>query len=365
MTVKEVVSEIEKKIALKQAEDFDNVGLLCGNPQREVTGILVCHDALENVIDEAIEKKLNLVVTFHPIIFSGLKSITGKNYVERAVLKAIENKIAIYALHTAFDNDYFGVNFRICEELDLQNQKILMPKSQNLKKLEVYVPGKYAEVVKNALFEAGAGNVGFYDECSFAVQGKGTFRPIEGSNPFSGTRNIREDADEQMVSVIFEHFKQHQVITAMKDAHPYEEVAYQIITLENQNQYSGLGRFGDLKTEMDELDFLKLVKEKFDLKIIRHSPLLNKKIKRVGVLGGSGASGIKAALSQNCDVYLTGDVKYHEFFQNEGKMLICDIGHFESEQFVTQQLIEILSEIFPKFAVSKSVENTNPVNYFL
>ena len=365
MTVKEVVSEIEKKISIQQAEDFDNVGLLCGNPQREVTGILVCHDALENVIDEAIEKKLNLVVTFHPIIFSGLKSITGKNYVERAVLKAIENKIAIYALHTAFDNDYFGVNFRICEELDLQNQKILMPKSQNLKKLEVYVPGEYAEVVKNALFEAGAGNVGFYDECSFAVQGKGTFRPIEGSNPFSGTRNIREDADEQMVSVIFEHFKQHQVITAMKDAHPYEEVAYQIITLENQNQYSGLGRFGDLKTEMDELDFLKLVKEKFDLKIIRHSPLLNKKIKRVGVLGGSGASGIKAALSQNCDVYLTGDVKYHEFFQNEGKMLICDIGHFESEQFVTQQLIEILSEIFPKFAVSKSVENTNPINYFL
>ena len=365
MTVKEVVSEIEKKISIQQAEDFDNVGLLCGNPQREVTGILVCHDALENVIDEAIEKKLNLVVTFHPIIFSGLKSITGKNYVERAVLKAIENKIAIYALHTAFDNDYFGVNFRICEELDLQNQKILMPKSQNLKKLEVYVPGEYAEVIKNALFEAGAGNVGFYDECSFAVQGKGTFRPIEGSNPFSGTRNIREDADEQMVSVIFEHFKQHQIITAMKDAHPYEEVAYQIITLENQNQYSGLGRFGDLKTEMDELDFLKLVKEKFDLKIIRHSPLLNKKIKRVGVLGGSGASGIKAALSQNCDVYLTGDVKYHEFFQNEGKMLICDIGHFESEQFVTQQLIEILSEIFPKFAVSKSVENTNPVNYFL
>ena len=365
MTVKEVVSEIEKKIALKQAEDFDNVGLLCGNSQREVTGILVCHDALENVIDEAIEKKLNLVVTFHPIIFSGLKSITGKNYVERAVLKAIENKIAIYALHTAFDNDYFGVNFRICEELDLQNQKILMPKSQNLKKLEVYVPGKYAEVVKNALFDAGAGNIGFYDECSFAVQGKGTFRPIEGSNPFSGTRNIREDADEQMVSVIFEYFKQHQIITAMKDAHPYEEVAYQIITLENQNQYSGLGRFGNLKTEIDELDFLKLVKEKFDLKIIRHSPLLNKKIKRVGVLGGSGASGIKAALSQNCDVYLTGDVKYHEFFQNEGKMLICDIGHFESEQFVTQQLIEILSEIFPKFAVSKSVENTNPVNYFL
>ena len=365
MTVKEVISEIERKIAVQQAEDFDNVGLLCGNPQREVTGVLVCHDALEKVVDEAISKNLNLIVTFHPIIFSGLKTITGKNYVERAVLKAMENKIAIYAVHTAFDNDYFGVNFRICEELGLQNQKILMTKSKNLKKLEVYVPNNFAETVKNALFDAGAGNIGFYDECSFVVQGKGTFRPVEGSNPFSGTKNIREDAEEQIIYVIFEHYKQNQIIRSMKNAHPYEEVAYQIISLDNENQYSGLGRFGDLENEMSETDFLQLVKEKFNLKVIRHSDVNGKKIKRVGVLGGSGASGIKAALSQQCDAYLTGDVKYHDFFQSEGKMLICDIGHFESEQFVTQQLIEILSEIFPKFAVSKSVEKTNPVNYFL
>ena len=365
MTVKEAISQIEKKIQIQQAEDFDNVGLLCGNPQREVTGILVCHDALENVVEEAISNNLNLIVTFHPIIFSGLKSITGKNYVERAVLKAIENKIAIYAIHTAFDNDYFGVNFRICEELGLQDQKVLMPKSQNLKKLEVYVPEDHAEILKEALFQAGAGNIGFYDECSFSVNGNGTFRPMEGSNPFSGTQNIRESAQEKLISVIFENFKQRQIIAAMKNAHPYEEVAYQIISLENENQYSGLGRFGDLKTEMDETDFLKFIKEKFNLKVIRHSDVNGKKIKRVGVLGGSGASGIKAALSQNCDAYLTGDVKYHDFFQSEDKMLICDIGHFESEQFVTQQLIEILSEIFPKFAVSKSVEKTNPVNYFL
>ncbi len=365
MTVKEAISQIEKKIQIQQAEDFDNVGLLCGNPQREVTGILVCHDALENVVEEAISNNLNLIVTFHPIIFSGLKSITGKNYVERAVLKAIENKIAIYAIHTAFDNDYFGVNFRICEELGLQDQKVLMPKSQNLKKLEVYVPEDHAEILKEALFQAGAGNIGFYDECSFSVDSNGTFRPMEGSNPFSGTQNIRENAQEKLISVIFENFKQRQIVAAMKNAHPYEEVAYQIISLENENQYSGLGRFGDLKTEMDETDFLKFIKEKFSLEVIRHSPLNSRKIKRVGVFGGSGASGIKAALSQNCDAYLTGDVKYHDFFQSEGKMLICDIGHFESEQFVTQQLIEILSEIFPKFAVSKSVEKTNPVNYFL
>ena len=316
-------------------------------------------------MDEAISKNHNLIVTFHPIIFSGLKSLTGKNYVERAVLKAIENKIAIYAIHTAFDNDYFGVNFGICEKLGLKNQQILMPKSENLKKLEVYVPKDYSEKVKNALFEAGAGNIGFYNECSFSVSGQGTFRPIEGSNPFSGKLNIRENADEEMIFVIFENFKQNQIISAMKLAHPYEEVAYQIIQLENNNHFSGLGRFGDFENEMEENDFLSFVKEKFNLKIIRHSNFNAKKIKRVGVLGGSGASGSKAAISQKCDAYLTGDVKYHDFFQSEGKMLICDIGHFESEQFVTQQLVETLSEIFPKFAVSKSVEKTNPVNYFL
>jgi putative NIF3 family GTP cyclohydrolase 1 type 2 len=192
MILKQFTTELDKIFTIKQAEDFDNVGLLCGNPEREVSGVLVCHDALENVVDEAITKNCNVIVTFHPIIFSGLKSITGKNYVEKAVLKAIENKIAIYAIHTAFDNDYFGVNYRICNELGLKNQHILMPKSENLLQLVVYVPTEFSEKVKNALFEAGAGNIGFYDECSFSIKGNGTFRPIEGSNPFSGTQNVEK-----------------------------------------------------------------------------------------------------------------------------------------------------------------------------
>ncbi|QOW09413.1 Nif3-like dinuclear metal center hexameric protein [Kaistella flava (ex Peng et al. 2021)] len=365
MTVNQIICDLKNLIPLAQAEDFDNVGLLCGNPDREVTGILVCHDALENVVDEAFAKGLNLIVTFHPIIFSGLKSITGKNYVEKAVLKAIENKIAIYAIHTAFDNDYFGVNFRICEELGLKNQKVLMPKKQDLHKLEVFVPRDFSEKVKNALFEAGAGNIGFYDECSFAIPGKGTFRPIEGSNPFSGTKGVRENGDEVMISVIYETYKKNQILTAMKSAHPYEEVAYQIIQLENENHFLGLGRFGEFEEAMDEAEFLNFVKEKFSLKAIRHSNFINKKIKRVGVLGGSGASGIGAAISQKCDAYLTGDLKYHDYFQGEGKMLTCDIGHFESEQFVTEHLVELLSQKFTTFAVSKSTEKTNPVNYFL
>lgn len=365
MTISEVISKIETRIPLQQAEDFDNVGLLCGVPTRNVSGILVCHDALENVIDEAIEKNCNLVVCFHPIIFSGLKSLTGKNYVERAVLKAIENKIAIYAIHTAWDNDFFGVNAGICNHLGLKNLKILQPKKNNLKQLTVFVPKEHSEQVKEALFSAGAGSIGFYDECSFTLNGNGTFRPIEGSNPFSGQQNIRENADENMISVIFEGYKQGQILSTMKSAHPYEEVAYQIYNLDNENQHSGLGMYGEFDEEMDEKNFLTFVKEKFNLEIIKHSDFNNKKIKRVGVLGGSGASGIKSALSKKCDAYLTGDIKYHDYFLAESKMLICDIGHYESEQFVTQQLFEILSQKFTTFAISKSNEKTNPVNYFL
>lgn len=365
MTISEVIVEIEKRIPLQQAEDFDNVGLLCGIPSRDVNGILVCHDALENTVEEAIDKKLNFIVCFHPIIFSGLKSLTGKNYVERAVLKAIENKIAIYAIHTAFDNDFLGVNAGICSHLGLKDHKILQPKKENLKQLTVFVPKDSTEKVKEALFSAGAGNIGFYDECSFTVQGRGTFKPVEGSHPFSGQQDVRENADEDMISVIFEGYKQSQIIAAMKWAHPYEEVAHQIYTLDNENQYSGLGMYGEFEEEMEEKDFLKLVKEKFNLEIIKHSDFNHKKIKRVGVLGGSGASGIQSALSKKCDAYITGDIKYHDYFLAESKMLICDIGHYESEQFVTEQLFEILSQKFSTFAVSKSHEKTNPVNYFL
>lgn len=365
MKLKEVIQNIESVFNMALSEDFDNVGLLCGNLDRNISGILVTHDVLENVVEEAIDQNLNLIVCFHPIIFSGLKSITGKNYVEKTVLKAIENKIAIFAIHTAFDNDSFGVNFGICEVLGLINHKILMPKKENLLQLSVYVPKENAEALKDALFEAGAGNIGNYDECSFKIVGEGTFRPLENSTPYSGEKNIRKNADEVQISVILEKFKLNTIISAMKKAHPYEEVAHQIYSLENENHHVGLGRFGELEIEMEEEEFLKIVKQKFNLEIIRHSNFLHKKIKRVGVLGGSGASGISAAKRENCDAYLTGDLKYHDFFQAEETMLLCDIGHFESEQFVVHQIFNILSEKFPKFAISKSVEKTNPVNYFI
>lgn len=364
MNIKTCLQEIEKTIPLGQAEDFDNVGLLCGNPDREVTGILICHDALECVVEEAVAKKCNLIVAFHPIIFSGLKSLTGKNYVERAVIKAIENKIAIYAIHTAWDNDVLGVNYGLGKHLGLENLKILSPKKQQLMQLEVFVPVDFSNQVKDALFEAGAGNIGNYDECSFSIKGQGTFRPLENSKPFSGEKGKREHSEEVLISVIFENYKKNQILSAMKRAHPYEEVAYQIINIENENPYSGLGMFGELKNEMSEHDFLQFVKEKLNLQVIRHSHFIQKPIKKVGILGGSGASHIKDALKNSCDAYLTGDIKYHDFYTAEEKMLVCDIGHFESEQLISQQLYEILSKKFTTFAVCKTSESTNPVNYF-
>ena len=365
MNVATISKKLNKVFKISQAEDFDNVGLLCGNPETEITGILICHDALENVIEEAISKKLNFVVAFHPIIFAGLKNITGRNYVERTILKAIENRIAIYAIHTAFDNDFFGVNYGICKTLGLQNRKILMPKNASLMQLSVYVPKDFSENLKDALFLAGAGNIGFYDDCSFKISGTGSFRPLDGSNPFSGTQNIRENAEEEIISVVFENEKYHPIIAAMKAAHPYEEVAYQVYQLKNENPYIGLGMYGDLENGMDEIEFLEFVKQKFNLSVIRHSEFTQKKIRRVGVLGGSGANGISAAISAKCDAYLCGDLKYHDFFMAENKLLIGDIGHYESEQFIVQQLFEILSENFPKFAISKTSISTNPVKYFL
>lgn len=365
MTIKEFLHQLDQIIPFAQAEDFDNVGLLCGLPQREITGVLIAHDALEAIVDEAIEKQTNVLLVFHPIIFSGLKSITGKNYVERAVLKAIENKIAIIAIHTALDNDFFGVNHRIGQVLGLKNLKTLMPKSQDLYQLSVYTPTIAVPDVKKALFNAGAGQIGFYDQCSFSLPGIGSFRPKAGANPHLGEINKIETVEETMLSVIFEKHKKNKIISAMKAAHPYEEVAYQIYSLENENQYLGLGQYGELENPISEEEFLALVKEKFSLSVIRHSKLTRKPIKKVAMLGGSGAEGIGAARAALCDAYLTSDIKYHEFYQAEDQLLLCDIGHFESEQFVIEQLFEILSENFTKFAVFKTVNSTNPVNYFI
>ena len=364
MKIRDVIKVIEDFAPLQYAEDFDNVGLIVGDPEASLSGILVSLDTLEFTVEEAIEKNCNLIVSFHPIIFKGLTKIVGKNYVEKAVIKAIKNDIHIYAIHTALDNHVLGVSAKMAEKLGLVNTCILIPKSGQLKRLSTYVPVKNGEDLRMALFEAGAGHIGNYDHCSFNWQGKGTFRGNDASNPVLGTKGKDHEEHEMCIQVIFESHQEKTILKALKENHPYEEVAFEVVTLDNLHQNIGLGMVGDLVKEMSAPDFLDQLKHKFHLKVIRHSDLLDKKIKRVAVLGGSGSFAIENAIAAGADIYVTADLKYHDFFRAENKIVLADIGHYESEQFTKNLLVELLSKKITNFAIILSEKNTNPINYY-
>lgn len=363
MKIKEILAELEKMAPLAYAEDFDNVGLLVGDQNTEATGVLVCHDALESVIDEAISKKCNLVVCFHPILFSGLKKITGKNYVERAVIKAIKNDIAIYAVHTALDNHCSGVNKIFSQALGLKKMQILVPKRNFIRKLVTYTIPENAEKVRNALFDAGAGNIGNYEDCSFNSKGIGTYMGNENSNPQIGERFEFVQGEEIKIEVTFEKHLESKILKALFKNHAYEEVAYEIYELQNAHQNIGLGMIGELENPMDEKEFLKFVKDKMQAEGIRHSAFPGKPIKKVAVLGGSGSFAIKNAIQAGADAFLTADLKYHQFYEAENKLLLADIGHFESERYTKNYIVDFLQKKILNFAIILSEENTNPVKY--
>jgi dinuclear metal center YbgI/SA1388 family protein len=363
MKIKEILSVLEEMAPLAYAEDFDNVGLLVGDQNNEATGVLVCHDALENVIDEAITKKCNLIVCFHPILFSGIKKITGKNYVERSLIKAIKNDIAIYAVHTALDNHRDGVNKIFCDSLGLVNTSILIPKQNFIRKLVTYTIPENAEKVRNALFDAGAGNIGNYEDCSFNSKGIGTYMGNENSNPQLGERFEFVETTEIKIEVTFEKHLESNILKALFSHHAYEEVAYEIYELQNTHQNIGLGMIGEFKTPMEEKDFLLLVKEKMQSDGIRHSAFPGKPIKRVAVLGGSGSYAIKNAVLAGADAFLTADLKYHQFYEAENMLLLADIGHFESERYTKNYIVDYLRKKILNFAIILSEENTNPVKY--
>ena len=363
MTVQDVINQLHDLAPLAYAEDFDNVGLLVGDKNQSVSGILVTLDTLEAVVDEAIENNCNLIVSFHPIIFKGLKKLTGKTYVERVVIKAIQNNIAIFSIHTALDNAYQGVNSIICDQLELKNKKILIPQSGTLKKLQTYVPKDNAETLRSALFNAGAGSIGNYDSCSFNIEGKGTYKGNEASNPSIGKKEKLHSENEIAVSVVFKKHLESKVLNALFNEHPYEEVAYEITTLDNTIPYIGMGMVGELKTAMDEKDCLEYVKAKMNTECIRHSRLLDKSIKKIAVLGGSGSFAIGAAKASGADLLITADLKYHDFFSAENNIVLADIGHYESEQFTKSFLTDYLSKKITNFAVVLSKTNTNPVKY--
>ncbi|WP_299770035.1 Nif3-like dinuclear metal center hexameric protein [uncultured Dokdonia sp.] len=363
MTIRDVTNILEEWAPLPYAEDFDNVGLLVGNATSKVTNILVTHDALEHVVQEAIDENCNLIVCFHPILFSGIKRITGANYVEKAIIKAIKNDIAIYALHTALDNVSYGVNYGMAKALDLADTQILIPKKEHIRKLVTYVPHHSLEDIKEVLFKAGAGQIGNYDQCSFGVSGEGTFRASKNANPTIGSIGVQHKEPETQLHVTYEKHHEATILKALFSNHPYEEVAYEITTLQNNLQNVGLGMIGTLKEPISEIDFLKHVKETFKSGGIRHSEFLNKPIKKVAVLGGSGAFGISQAIRSGADIYITADLKYHDYYKAEKRILLADIGHFESERFTKNIIADYLTEKIRNFAVVLSKENTNPINY--
>jgi dinuclear metal center YbgI/SA1388 family protein len=363
MKIAEIITHLETIASPSLQESYDNAGLITGNASWDCTGVL-CLDATEEVVMEAIEKKCNLIVAHHPIIFSGLKKITGKTYVEKTIIAAIKNDIAIYAIHTNLDNVMHGVNARIADKLRLINRQILSPKTGTIKKLYTYVPSEFADKVRDAVFAAGGGSIGNYVECSFVTEGVGSFNAKEGSNPWVGSIGERHYEKEKKMEVVFEAHKQNLVVNALIKNHPYEEVAFEIIGLDNVNQTIGSGMIGELENAITEEDFLKLLKQQFDLKIIKHTPFLGKKAKKIAICGGSGSFLTKAAIVAEADFYVTADVKYHEFFDAENRLVLADIGHWESEQFTIELLAEVLQQKFPTFAVLKTGVKTNPVQYW-
>jgi dinuclear metal center YbgI/SA1388 family protein len=365
MTIKEIISVLEQMAPLAYQESYDNAGLITGNEQMDCTGILCTLDITEAILQESIEKKCNLIIAHHPIVFKGLTKINGKNYVERIVIQAIKNDIAIYAIHTNLDNVSTGVNAAIAQQLGIINTQILAPKKNGLLKLVSFVPIESAEMVKEALFKAGAGNIGEYSETSFSSVGIGSFKPSEKANPRIGQRGIKELVKEERIEVILPDFLQSSVLFALKNAHPYEEVAYDFYPLSNENQLVGSGMMGYLQAPISSNDFLKLLKTKFGLSVIKHSPIIQEKVQKIAFCGGSGSFLIPQAKAAKADFFVSADIKYHDFFEADNTLVIADIGHWESEQFTVDLVFAELTTKFPNFAVLKTANYTNPVSYFL
>jgi dinuclear metal center YbgI/SA1388 family protein len=364
MKINEITAFLETLAHPSLQESYDNAGLITGSMDWDCSGIICSLDATEEVVKEAVKKKCNLIVAHHPVIFGGLKKINGKNYVEKAIITAIKNDIAIYAIHTNLDNVIDGVNGRIASILGLKNLSVLSSKNDTLKKLFTFVPVDKAEQVRKAIFAAGGGDIGNYSECSFNSEGVGTFKAGAGTDPYVGKQGLQHQEKEIKMEVVFPSFLEKNIINAMKAAHPYEEVAYDIVPLSNLHSGIGSGMVGELENAVDEKELLCRIKEVFHLSVIRHTAFLNKKIKKVAVCGGAGSFLISKVLAAGADAYITADIKYHEFFDANGRMLIADIGHYESEQFTIDLLKEILEQKFPTFAVLKTGVRTNPVYYF-
>lgn len=361
--VRHLLTYLEQWAPFSYQESYDNSGLITGDPEQNITGILVSLDCTESVVDEAVTKRCNVIVAHHPILFRAIKSLTGKNYVERTILAAIRNHVALVAIHTNLDNIHTGVNRRIGEKLGLEKMTILAPARGKLTKLVTFVPESHQGVVQNALFSAGAGTVGNYDQCSFRISGTGQFRPTDQAKPWQGTKGQLEETPETRLEVLLPKHREGSVLRALRQSHPYEEVAYYLTDLTNENQEVGAGMVGTLREPVETLEFIKSLKIKLQTPMVRHTKLVYPSVSRVAVCGGSGSFLLGAAIQADAQIFISADFKYHEFFDADGRIVIADIGHFESEQFTKDLLTEVLAKKFTTFAILFSETATNPISY--
>jgi dinuclear metal center YbgI/SA1388 family protein len=364
MTIKDLTNQIEELAPLSLQESYDNAGLIIGDHDTTIKGALITLDVTEEVLHEAIEKGCNLIIAHHPLIFKGLKKLNNNSMVERLVVLAIKSDIAIYAVHTNLDNVYLGVNAMIAEKLGLVNTTILAPKDQILKKLVFFCPVDHAGKVRAAIFGSGAGHIGNYDSCSFNSSGEGTFRANEGADPFVGEIGQLHTEKEVRVESVFPDYLKIQIVSAMLKAHPYEEVAYDIYPIERSFDKVGAGMMGELKEPEDTQDFLARIKKVFGTGCIRHTKIIKEKILKVALCGGSGSFLLRNAIASGADIFITGDIKYHDFFEADSKIIVADIGHYESEQFTKELLMSFINKNNTTFAVQISEVNTNPISYF-
>ena len=363
MKIKEIVSALDRFAPLPLQDGFDNAGLQIGLTEAEATGALLCLDVTEAVLDEAIALGCNLVISHHPLIFKGYKSIIGKDYVERCILKAIRNDMVLYAAHTNLDNAKGGVNYKIAEKIGLKHLQVLEPKRNSLLKLVTFVPIEQAERVRKALFAAGCGNIGGYDSCSYNLKGEGTFRAGENTHPFCGSIGELHREEEVRIETILPSYKKGEVVRALLSAHPYEEPAFDLYPLENEWTQAGAGIVGELETPETELEFLKRIKKIFEVECVKHNRLTGREIQKVALCGGAGAFLIPQAIRSGADIFITGEIKYHDYFGHEDEILLAEIGHYESEQYTKEIFYSIIRDLFPNFALHLSKINTNPIKY--
>ncbi len=365
MNIQQVADFLETLAPSSLQEDYDNCGLLTGNALQQCTGIICALDVTPEVVAEAAAKRCNLVVSHHPVLFGSIRRLTGKNSTEETILSAIRKDIALYAIHTSLDNVLYGVNGKIASRLGLQHTAVLQHKEKTLKKIYSFVPADYALQVRHALFAAGGGQIGQYSECSFNSEGTGTFKAGEGSNPFVGEKGSQHEEKEIRVEMVFPAAAEQAILSALRASHPYEEVAYDVVSLDNTHPAIGSGLVGKLPFAMGEKEFLAFLSEVFEVPAIRHTAFRNRNIQKLALCGGSGSFLISKALASGADAYVTADIRYHQFFDAQNQMLLCDVGHYESEQFTIGLLQEVLEQKFPNFAVLKTEVRTNPVHYFL